>query len=73
MPQKKTFGAMIGEYSSLAFVLPVSSGIGYVMGYLLDKALHTHFLYIVFLILGTASGMLQIIRQLTRDLHEDDH
>ena len=68
---KKTWMASVGEYTSLAFLLPVSTLVGYGMGYLLDKAFGTHFLYIVFLVIGTASGFVQIIRQVTRDSSGD--
>lgn len=62
---------MVGEYTSLAFMLPAASLIGYAIGYLLDKALHTHFLYIPFLILGSAAGFVQLIRQVMRDTRDD--
>ena len=51
------------EYTSLAFLLPISTLVGYVIGYLLDKAFGTHFLYVIFLVLGTISGFVQPIRQ----------
>ena len=59
---------LLGEYTSLALLLPVSTMVGYGIGYLLDKAFGTHWLYILFLILGTASGLVQIIRTLLRDV-----
>lgn len=58
---------MIGEYSQLAFVLPAATIVGYGIGYLLDRALGTHFLNIVFLLVGIAAGFLQIIRKVTKD------
>ena len=58
---------MIGEYSQLAFVLPAATIVGYGIGYLLDRAMGTHFLYIVFLLIGIAAGFLQIIRKVTKD------
>lgn len=61
----------VSEYTSLAFLLPASSFAGYVIGYLLDKAFGTHFLYLVFLILGTVSGFVQLIRRLLQDTKED--
>ncbi|MCU1275861.1 MAG: hypothetical protein JWO48_3292 [Bryobacterales bacterium] len=64
---KKPLMAQVAEYSSLAFLLPVTAVVGYVIGYLLDKAFGTHFLYIVFLLLGIAAGFLQLIRILLRD------
>ncbi len=58
---------MIGEYSQLAFVLPAATIVGYGIGYLLDRAMGTHFLYIVFLLIGIAAGFLQIIRKVTKN------
>jgi F0F1-type ATP synthase assembly protein I len=63
---------MVGEYTSLAFMLPATTLVGYGIGYLLDRAFHTHFLYMVFLILGIAAGFVQLIRQVTRDTRDDE-
>jgi F0F1-type ATP synthase assembly protein I len=62
---------MVGEYASLAFLLPAATFVGYAIGYLLDRLFHTHFLYIPFLILGIAAGFVQLIRQVTRDTRND--
>jgi F0F1-type ATP synthase assembly protein I len=70
-PRKKPFTVLIGEYTSLAFLLPVSTLVGYAIGYLLDKAFGTHWLYIPLLILGTVSGFVQLIRQVIRDTRDD--
>jgi F0F1-type ATP synthase assembly protein I len=69
---KKPLMAQVAEYTSLAFLLPLTAVIGYVIGYLLDKAFGTHFLYIVFLLLGIASGFVQLIRILLRDTGGDE-
>jgi len=61
----------VGEYTSLAFMLPAATLVGYGIGYLLDRLFHTHFLYILFLILGIAAGLLQLVRQFTRDTRND--
>jgi F0F1-type ATP synthase assembly protein I len=68
---KKSFMVTVGEYTSLAFLLPAATFVGYAIGYLLDKAFGTHFLYIPFLILGIASGFVQLVRQLQRDTRND--
>jgi len=68
---KKSAAQQAGEYMSLAFLLPASTFVGYAIGYLLDKAFGTHFLYLVFLLLGIASGFVQLIRRLQRDTKED--
>jgi F0F1-type ATP synthase assembly protein I len=68
---KKPISVMVGEYTALAFMLPAATFIGYLIGYLLDKAFGTHFLYIPFLVLGIAAGFVQLIRQLMRDTRND--
>jgi F0F1-type ATP synthase assembly protein I len=70
-PGKKPLAVMIGEYTSLAFLLPLSTMVGYAIGYLLDKAFGTHWLYIPFLILGTVAGFVQLLRTLLRDTRDD--
>ncbi len=57
----------VGRYTGMAFLLPVSTFVGYAIGYLLDKLFHTHFLYIVFLILGIISGFVSLFRELSSD------
>ena len=64
---RKSPWVLVGEYTSLAVLLPASAAIGYIMGVLLDRFFHTHFLYIVFLLLGIAAGFLELIRQLQKD------
>ncbi|MGH9722764.1 MAG: AtpZ/AtpI family protein [Bryobacteraceae bacterium] len=49
----------------------MSTFVGYVIGYYLDKWLGTHYLYLVFLLLGIASGFIQLIRQLQRDMKDN--
>ena len=61
----------VGEYTSLAFLLPAATFVGYVIGYLLDKAFGTHFWYLVFLLLGIAAGFVQLIRRLLSDTKND--
>ena len=72
MKREKSFSTMVGEYSSIAFVLPVSCLVGYAIGYYLDRFFATHFLYIVFLLLGAASGLVQLYRQISKDTKDDD-
>jgi F0F1-type ATP synthase assembly protein I len=64
---KKSPLALVGEYTSLGFLLPAATFVGYAIGYLLDKLFGTHFLYIVFLILGSISGFVQVIRKVQQD------
>jgi len=55
-----------GKYYSVAFLVPAAVLIGFVIGYLLDKAFGTGFLKIIFLFLGLASGMIQLVRELSK-------
>ena len=68
---KKPFMVLVGEYTSLAFLLPVATFVGYFIGYFLDKKFGTHYLYLVFLLRGIAAGFLQLIRRLMRDTGEN--
>lgn len=71
MADKKPFTAIVGEYLSLAVMLPMATFVGMAFGYLLDKAFHTHWIYIPGLILGIAAGFTQLVRQLMRDTRND--
>jgi ATP synthase protein I len=69
---RKTAAARFAEYSSLALLLPVSTFVGYVIGYYLDKWLGTGWLKILFLILGSVAGFADLIRRIMRDSRDDD-
>jgi F0F1-type ATP synthase assembly protein I len=47
----------------IAFVLPAAVLIGWGAGALLDKWLHTHWIYIVGLLFGSAAGLFEAVRQ----------
>jgi F0F1-type ATP synthase assembly protein I len=68
---KKPWPVMVGEYTSLAFMLPASAVIGYFLGYLLDKEFETTWIRMAGVILGSAAGLVQLIRQLMRDTRDD--
>jgi F0F1-type ATP synthase assembly protein I len=69
--EKKSWPAMVGEYTSLAFMLPLATFIGYALGYLMDKALGTHWVYIPGLLLGIAAWFVQLIRHFLRDTRDE--
>ncbi len=63
---------MVGEYTSLAFLLPVSAFVGYLIGYMLDKEFDTTWMYIAGLLVGIAAGFVQLVKQLMRDTRDGD-
>jgi ATP synthase protein I len=60
--QKRSFLVLAARYSGLALALPACTFIGWVIGTLLDKWLHTTWLYLVGLILGIIAGFIELIR-----------
>jgi ATP synthase protein I len=68
---QKTAAARYAEYSALALLLPASTFVGYVVGSYLDKAFHTTWLTVLFLILGSAAGFVALIRQILKDSRDD--
>ena len=66
MPKDSLY-RQLSKYSGLTFLIPVCVVIGYAIGYFLDKAFGTSFLKIVFILLGVAAGMVELIRELNKD------
>ena len=57
----------LGKYISLATLLPVSTFVGWAMGYGLDHLFHTVWTRWVFMGLGTVSGFISLIRELDNE------
>jgi F0F1-type ATP synthase assembly protein I len=66
-----TAAARYVEYTGLALLLPASTFVGYVIGYYLDRAFGTQWLTVVFIILGSVAGFVQLIRQIMQDTRND--
>jgi ATP synthase protein I len=64
---KNNLVSELGKSYSLAFLLPVSILVGFGIGYGLDKFFGTGFLKIIFLFLGVAAGIIEVIRELSKD------
>ncbi len=70
MPERKNKNTMmsaLARYSGLAFTVPAAVVAGYFIGAWLDGRLGTHALYIAGVVLGAAGGLIQVVRELTRD------
>jgi F0F1-type ATP synthase assembly protein I len=55
----------LGKYYGVVFLLPASMLVGWLIGYFLDKVFGTQILKIVFLFLGVAAGIIEVIRELS--------
>lgn len=53
------------KLTQIAFILPVSVVVGWLLGAALDKWLHTHWIYLAGLLLGVASGLVQVFRMVS--------
>ncbi len=72
MPKKLASVTWFGKYLSLALTLPASVVAGYILGALADHWLGIPFLRAVGVILGMASGLITILRELSRDSKADN-
>ena len=67
MPKKDSLAVQVGKYYGMIFVLPAAVLVGFGIGYALDKVFHTSYLKIVFLLLGVAAGVIDLLRELAKD------
>jgi F0F1-type ATP synthase assembly protein I len=65
--RKENVWVQVGRYSQLALVLPSATVVGWLLGTALDRWLHTSWISIVGLLLGTAAGLIEVIRTIMRD------
>ncbi len=65
--RRSNFLIAAARYTSIAMTLPAAVFVGYGIGYALDGWLGTTWLKIVFLLLGIASGFVQLFRELVRN------
>ena len=65
--RKDSLYQQFSKYWGLTFLIPASVLVGYTIGYFLDKAFGTQFLKVVFLLLGVAAGLIELVRELTKD------
>lgn len=66
-PKPESPFTWLGKYLSLALTLPASVAAGYILGAAADRWLHVSWLPAVGILLGMTAGVLQVIRELTRE------
>jgi len=64
---KDSVTRQLGKYYGIAFLLPSCVLVGWGIGYFLDRAFGTSILKVVFLLLGVAAGIIEVIRELSKD------
>ena len=69
-PKKPNPLVQIARYSELAVIFPAATVAGWLIGAGLDRWLHTHWLYLVGLLLGIAAGFIQLIRMVSAGENE---
>jgi F0F1-type ATP synthase assembly protein I len=65
--KKKNPWVQVGRYSELALLLPAGTVVGWLLGSALDRWLHTSWIGVVGLLVGTSGGLIQVIRTISRD------
>jgi F0F1-type ATP synthase assembly protein I len=66
-PENQKSLIWLSKYLSLAFTLPASVLAGYILGAVADHWLHIPILRAVGILLGMVAGLIQIIREISRD------
>jgi F0F1-type ATP synthase assembly protein I len=66
------FFVTLTRYSQLAFVLPAATFVGWIIGVLLDRWLHTTWLYLAGLIVGIIAGFVELIRTVVKNEGKDE-
>ena len=61
-------GAVLwARYSQIAFIIPAAVVVGLLVGKLFDYWFHTHWLFLVGVIVGAIAGFVDLIRTVMRD------
>jgi F0F1-type ATP synthase assembly protein I len=59
---QRSWMIQLGRYSQIGFALPAATVIGWFVGRLLDRWLHTSWLYLAGLLVGIVAGFIELIR-----------
>ncbi len=64
-PSKPSPLVSAARYSEIGFIIPAAVFLGYALGRLLDRWMHTRWLYLAGVIFGAVAGFVQMIRMAT--------
>jgi len=59
---ERSWMIQVGRYSQIGFALPAATGVGWLLGTLLDRFLGTSWFYLVGLLCGIAGGFIELLR-----------
>ena len=65
--KKKNPWVQVARYSQLALMLPAGTVAGWLLGSAADRWFHTSWMSVVGLLVGTAAGLIELIRTVLRD------
>jgi F0F1-type ATP synthase assembly protein I len=65
--QKENFWVQVARYSQLAMIFPAAIVVGWFVGAMLDRWLHTTWLYLAGILLGVAAGFVELVRVAMKD------
>lgn len=63
---------MVARYSEIGFMIPAAVIVGYLLGLVGDHLLHTHWIYLVGIVLGAVAGFVSMIRRALRASADED-
>ncbi len=63
---KQSVAAIWARYSQVAFIIPAAVVVGLLLGKLCDYWLHTHWLFLVGIIVGAIAGFIDMVRMITK-------
>jgi F0F1-type ATP synthase assembly protein I len=69
-PPKPNALVSAARYSEIGFIIPAAIFLGYGLGWLADRWLHTHWLYLAGVIFGAVVGFVQMIRMASSAMHD---
>jgi ATP synthase protein I len=64
--KQQSVAAIWARYSQVAFIIPAAVVVGLLIGKLCDYWLHTHWLFLVGIIVGAIAGFADMIRMITK-------
>jgi ATP synthase protein I len=69
---QRSWMIQLGRYSQIGFALPAATVIGWFLGTLLDRWLHTSWIYLAGLICGIVAGFIELIRVASKPENDGD-